>query len=169
MPTARLLAPALVLWLAGLVGCASRLDSGGYFDHQIDFARFETFGFAPEPLSAPDPSGTMQRDRRITRAVILEELAAKGMTRVETDPDLVVVYHVGTRSKVRVSGRSTEGEAGILVIHFRDPAIDQIVWQGWAEESFYASSMDPATEIRKAVSLILSGFPPPSPTASPSG
>ena len=67
---------------------------------------------------------------------------------------------MGTRAKVRLSGGSTEGTNAGLVVSFIDPKTRERLWHGLAYESWY-DSMDPPTEIRKAVTSVLAQFPPP--------
>jgi hypothetical protein len=46
------------------------------------------------------------------------------------------------------------------VVIFIDPKSQEPLWHGVAYESWY-DSMDPPTEIRKAVDSVLAQFPPP--------
>jgi len=138
---------------AALVACASKLTGDVEYDPAVDFARFRTFQFAPPPDA--------QRDNPnwgVAREEIEKALVAKGLKRAD-GADLVVHYTVGTRAKVRVSGASSSGKHGGLVVEFRDPKSHQTLWHGWAAETWY-DSMDPAVEIREAVALILAQYPP---------
>ena len=138
---------------AALLACASKLTGGVEYDEGVDFARFRTFQFAPPPDA--------QRDNPnwgVARVEIEKALVAKGLRRADGG-DLLVHYTVGTRAKMRVSGASSGGRHGGLVVELRDPRSQQTLWHGWAAETWY-DSMDPAVEIREAVALILAQYPP---------
>jgi hypothetical protein len=143
-------------WLlaAALLGaCASRLTGDVEYEQGVDFARFKTFEFAPVPDA--------QRDNpnwKVAREEIEKALVAKGLQQA-SGGDLLVEYSLGTRAKVRVSGASSGGKHGGLVIELEDRRTGNTLWHGWAAETWY-DSMDPAAEIRKAVPLILAQYPP---------
>jgi hypothetical protein len=139
--------------VAALLACASKLTGDVEYDEDVDFARYRTFQFAPPPEA--------QRDNPnwgVAREEIEKTLVAKGLKRADGG-DLLVHYSVGTRAKVRVSGGSSGGKYGGLVVEFRDAKNHQTLWHGWAAETWY-DSMDPAVEIREAVALILAQYPP---------
>ena len=153
MSRARLiLGVGLVLALGA---CASQLQNDIFFDPQ---AKLDT----SRSLAFTTGSGGTDANRKIAGTEIRTLLAAKGYQ--FTDPgraDLLIRFDMGRRAKVKLSGSATHGENAGLVVEIVDPATGRTLWHGLAYESWY-DSMDPATEIRKAVGSVLSQFPPSS-------
>lgn len=137
-----------------LGSCASQFESDVFFTPGVDFTSMTRLAFSEHG------AGTAE-ERAIARKEIERILRGKGFRFTETsEADLLLHYTMGMRSKVRVSGRSTQGRHAGLAIEFVDPDDQRPLWHGLAYESWF-DAMDPATEIRKAVELILSQFPPP--------
>ena len=148
--------------LAGIVlsvllcSCASQFQSEVFFTPGVDFAAMKSLAFVEEGGGTP-------ANRKIAGQEIRGVLEGKGFRFTQKSrADLLVHFTMGTRAKVRLSGRSTEGTNAGLVVSFLDPKSQRELWHGLAYESWY-DSMDPATEILEAVHEVLAQFPPPAP------
>lgn len=73
------------------------------FDKDTDFSRYKTFAFAE---GTPTPETLM--NQRIERA-IEAQLAAKGLTKVESDADVTVVYHCAISQRTQLNTTSLGG------------------------------------------------------------
>ena len=65
------------------------------------------------------------------------------------------------RKRSAVGRESSHGVHAGIVIELLDPATGRALWHGLGYETWY-DSMDPATEIRRAVQSVLAQYPPPS-------
>jgi hypothetical protein len=110
-------------------------------------------------------------DKRIRRATN-RELSAKGLTLRESGPaDLLIVYYVSIRNKLDVYpaygywrpwGRRVHVHSyreGTLVLDLVDPALDQMVWRGWAS-GVVGHPEESEERIGEAVAEILQRYPP---------
>ena len=177
-----------VLTLAGVIILASTLfssvanaqkTSAGY-DKSVNFSSYKTFMFSEIP-GARNPFVNEMIMTAITR-----ELTARGLTRVDANPDLRVSYlaaagfdlHVGsvpfgyTVNPV-YSGMVPHGSAswdvttGTLVIDLLDNKTDRIVFRGSAKKVLErAPSADPAADakmvskpINKSIAKIFKKYP----------
>lgn len=137
-----------------LCSCASQFQNEVFFTPDVDFAAMKSLAFIEQGGGTP-------ANRKIARQEIESVLEAKGFRFTEkSGADLLVHYTLGTKAKVRLSGRSSHGTNAGLVVIFIDPKSQRPLWHGLAYESWY-DSMDPPTEIRKAVDEVLAQFPPP--------
>ena len=143
------------LALVSVAGCASQLQGDVDYDETVDFQRYRSFAFAPLPKDREtNPNWVRARDE------IRHALVAKGLSQASSNPDLLIRYALGTRNKVRLSGASTQGILGGIWINLQDAKTGELLWHGWAAET-WLESMDAGAEIRKAVDLLLAQFPPP--------
>ena len=120
-------------------------------------------------------------------AAIEAELAAKGLTKNDASPDIVVVYHVAFDKKQDITSYSTGGGyggygyrygggwgttttdvrvneilVGTLVIDVADAAKKEVVWRGMGvkEVDVQAKAEKRDKNIAGAVKKILANFPP---------
>ena len=173
---------AIVILLAGTLSFTeahAQKTSAGY-DKSANFSSYKTFMF-PEIPGARNPFVNEMIMTAITR-----ELTARGLTRVDANPDLRVSYlaaagfdlHVGSVSfGVAVnpvySGVVPHGSAswdvttGTLVIDLLDNKTDRIVFRGTAKDVLQrAPSVDPAADakivskpINKGIAKIFKKYP----------
>jgi Domain of unknown function (DUF4136) len=73
------------------------------FDKDSDFSRYKTYTFAP---GTPTPETLM--NQRIERA-LEAQLAARGLTKVEGNADLTVVYHCSVTQQTQLNTTSLGG------------------------------------------------------------
>jgi hypothetical protein len=168
------------LALSGLTGCSS-ISVNYDYDNTADFMAYKTFGWveadAAAPVDADASSGLL--DKRI-RSAIATELGARGMTEKAGDPDLLVVFHLGSKDKIQVTdwgyryssyywgygGRNidvysyTEGQ---LIIDLVDAQRKELVWRGSGTKVISNSKKSPEqlqAAINEAVNKIMQSYPP---------
>jgi hypothetical protein len=143
------------------------------FDRSADFSKFKTFAWT---------TGTPVRDdlnhKRISHA-IEQQLTFKGMTKVATDPDVMVAYHASFDRDLQITGfgsgwfhgagrsmsaRAQQVVVGTLVVDLIDATTRSIVWRG-----ITSSDLNPAASaekrdknLNKAASKLFKYYPPKS-------
>ena len=173
MKSSAALIAALVLAPAVLLAQKTSFD----YDKTANFAAFKTY-VLKEGKKVGDPLV----DNRII-AAIESELAAKGLTKSESKPDVVVVYHVAFDKKQDITAFSTGGGpygyrwgggwgttdvrvneilVGTLVIDVADANKNEVVWRGMGvkEVDVQAKADKRDKNITSAVKKILKDFPP---------
>jgi hypothetical protein len=173
--------PVLLALLATPAPLRAQKTSHDY-DPGVDFSRFRTYAWTE---GKPAPEQFLHQ--RIV-AAIESQLAAKGLTRSDTDPDLYVTYHAVMDVQRSITGFRTgtgigpfgwgwgggldsinlnlnEVPIGTLVIDVGDAAKHQLVWRGLAvkEIDFHAKPEKRDAGVVKAVAKILKNYPPKSP------
>jgi|SRR5579862_1397191 len=161
-----------------LVGVAAYAQDVQFdYDRSANFASYKTYQWIDYKPVAP---GDQLLDQNIKRAVD-EQLAGKGMRRVETGGDLVVGYQAGiSREKAFDSLGSGFGpwggwggwgnsrvttstiDIGNLVIGLFDLATKQLVWRGSASQTLNINK-DPDKNYRtleKAMAKLFRNYPP---------
>ena len=142
-----------VLFLLALA-CASRLQGDVTYDPKIDYSRYKTFAFTD--------NGFDDANHQFARAEIKSMLESRGRTAAALDrADVRVDVRIGTHAKMRVSGDNVRGTDAGMVIQVIDASNADVVWYGWASET-WQESMDPQQEITKAVQYVFGLYPPPS-------
>jgi hypothetical protein len=155
------------------------------FDKQTDFSRYKTYGFSP---GTPTPETLT--NQRIEQA-IEAELAAKGLTRVVSNPDLSVVFHCAVDKRTQLNTTSIgdwgwgpgwgryggwgawggfggdaitqveEIPVGHLIVDIGDAAAKRYIWRGTATDTVSSNPEKNAKTIDKAVRKMFEKFPPP--------
>lgn len=153
------------------------------YEKSANFAAFKTFA-----LKEGTPVGQPLIDQRIV-AAIEAELTAKGLTKSETNPDLVVVYHIAFDKQKDIStfssgygggygpygygwgggwaGGTTQTQVrdiliGTLVVDIADAQKKQMVWRGMATKQVDAQTKPEKRDknIANAMKKIFKNFPP---------
>jgi hypothetical protein len=149
------------------------------FDKSADFSTFKTY-----TLKDGTKVGDPLIDNRIV-AAIETELAAKGLTKNDAGPDLVVVYHVAFDKQQDITAYSTgtgygrygyrwgggwgttdvrvnEILVGTLIIDIADASKNEVAWRGMGvkEVDVQAKAEKRDKNISGAVKKILQNFPP---------
>lgn len=137
---------AILLLLLGVVSVSAQKVSVGS-DPGVDVAKYKTYAWAKEP-GAGNPIV-----RQMVISSVDAELGAKGLKKVEMDPELTVVVFGSTDSDMHVSNPSwapslnslTTGVAvgpqsflvtkGTLVVDIADAKTEKTVWRGQATET----------------------------------
>ena len=140
--------PALFCFLLFVCAAAARAqDVSVDFDRGRDFSQFKTYTWA-EGIAAKNPLIDQQ-----IKSNIEEQLAAKGLRRVEEGGDVRVLYFVAVdrdmevatsrwsttgdwagqmRSGISVRSQSWDVEVGTLVVCLSDAADKNLLWRGTA-------------------------------------
>ena len=145
------------------------------FDRTAEFSKFRTYAW-----KQGTPAGEHFFNRRIVSAID-EQLAAKGLTRSETNPDLYVLYHAALGLQKSISGfgsgpgpygwggdlghfdaRLNEIPVGGLAIDLVDASKQELVWRGVGvkEIDIQAAPDKRDAAIGKAIEKILKNYPP---------
>jgi hypothetical protein len=176
----RLLVGSLILFVAALSAHAQKVSVGA--DPAVDVAKFKTYAWTREP-----PSTNPIVSQTVVSAVDAE-LTAKGLQKVETDPELIVVVFGSQQTDVQVSNPSwapslnsiATGVAvgsqswlvtkGTLVVDISDAKTKNNVWRGTATDTLnngptgdrVKDAKNVEKPIQKAVKKMFKQFPHPS-------
>ena len=174
------LMPAIALIFAAV--CAYGQDVHYNYDRGARFSSYKTYQWVELPDAVPDQ--LVERD--IKRAID-EQLAQKGLTRVEKGADLYVGYHAlihlekgvnlsawGTRGgpggwggwggfdNGSVTGQTSTIPVGMLFVDLYDAAKKQLIWRGDADKTIDLKK-DPNKNyknLQKAVAKLFKNYPP---------
>jgi Domain of unknown function (DUF4136) len=174
--TCTALAVTVLLASLGLPAMVQAQKTSYDFDSTAPFSNFRTYAW-----TQGTPAGEPFFDRRV-ETTIDSQLAAKGLTKSETNPDLYVCYHVGWGLQRSVDGwvggagggygwpggpgsvdlRLNELPMGTLVIDLIDAAKQQLVWRGMGTQELDLEARPEKRDaaIAKAVEKILKNYPP---------
>jgi hypothetical protein len=169
----------LIAFLA-MVACAYGQDVHYNYDRSVNFASYKTYQWVYIPGGAvPD----QLIDRDIKRAVD-EQLAQKGLIKVEKDPDLYVGYQavISLEKGVNLWGssdnlggwgpwgggwRTVQGQTstipvGILLVDLYDAKTKKMIWRGDGSKTIDLKK-DPDKNYRnleKAMAKLFRNYPP---------
>jgi Domain of unknown function (DUF4136) len=161
-----LLLTCAFLSLLMVTGCASSPTIRSNMDTSVDFSRFRTFGFF-DPL-ATDREGYQSLISQQLVSSAERELVARGLTRTDTNPDLLINFSADLDQRLRITQspvtttsslnrhrrgfyntwpgyqrteirQYTQGTLGIDVV---DPARRQLIWEGFAMGRVTQSTTD---------------------------
>jgi hypothetical protein len=161
----RLLLAGSLLGLLAMTGCASGPTIRSNADQSVDFTRFRTFNFL-QPLST-DREGYQSFISRDLMAAAERELVGLGLTRTDTNPDLLVNFAANLDQRLRVTQtpQSSRGgfgthrrgfystwpsyrtdvrqyTQGTLVVDVINASSMQLVWEGVAEHRITQRTAD---------------------------
>jgi hypothetical protein len=161
-----------VLTLIAIAGVLALVSAGASeisVDHHagVDFSRYKTYAW-----KAGTDAPNLDTHKRIVASVD-QTLQAKGLTKVEKDPDLWVSYQVVSKQeatstdwdygKFKFRGRDVTVQKlvrGTLALDLVDADFDALVWRGAATEYLTPDAPPAEGVIEKAVSLMFSKYPP---------
>ena len=165
----------LICWLSLMLLCACAPNVQVSYDKSADFSRYRTYAWG-KGVPAKNPN----LDRQITETID-EQLARKGFTQLDGDPDLVVSYRASTREDTEytegqfVSGQgaaysSIGGQSsadvpmtvtvGTLVVDMYDTKAKRNVWHGVGSEIVGENPEKTTQAIRKGAAAMFEKFPP---------
>ncbi len=164
-------------------GCSAVKVSSDY-DKTAGFASYKTYAFTQEALSLP--INDLNKNRLIN--AITNELAAKGFTKAESNPDVFIDIKVKGEQKQTATATSSGGYGGYgygyrygwgggfstttinydtyvdgtLFIDMIDASKNQLVWQGRGTKTIEpdASQKKREDNINYAVKQIFMNYPP---------
>jgi hypothetical protein len=172
---------AIIILLAFLSGCSTVTVNYDY-DNNTDWSNFKTYGWMGGPGGSDDPTSAIPQtsllDQRIHNSVEYE-MTQRGIT-LSDDPDILVIYHIGTQEKVQVTdwgynysdyywgygGRQIDVQQfteGSLVFDIVDAETKKLVWRGTGTGVVDKSQKTPEQmqdRINEVVNKILKSFPP---------
>jgi Domain of unknown function (DUF4136) len=166
-----LCATALGIAMLGTIAVAQSVNYD--YDRSADFTKFKTYTWV---------RGTELKDelnhKRVVRAIDTE-LAAKGLSLVERNADVLVAYHANFDENLQINGNSAgfggprfgniSGTAttqrivtGTLVVDIMDAGTRAMVWRGLAEHDLNPGAKPEKREknITKATEKIFKNYPP---------
>jgi len=153
------------------------------FDKAIDFSKYKTYAF-----EAGTPTPVSLTNQRIEKA-IEAQLAAKGLTRVESNADLTVVFHCVITERTQLSTRSLDGwgwgpswgwgrgwrrwggggtaitqveriPVGTLIVDIGDLSTKKYIWRATASKTISSKPDKSEKAIDAAVKKMFEKFPP---------
>ena len=170
---------AYVQALLFVVACSYGQDVHYNYDRGTSFASFKTYQWVDFPGRVPDEL----IDRDIKRSID-EQLAQKGLTKVEKDADLYVGYQSvidmqkginlsawGTRGgpgewggfdNGTVTGQTSTIPVGMLLVDLYDPAKKRPIWRGDAAKTIDLKK-DPDRNyknLQKTMAKLFKNYPP---------
>ena len=173
----RISSVTLILLLVGAVvvsGCVT-LKVNYDYDREADFSSYKTYAWRDSDVSVQDTDPFMHQ--RLISA-IEDELAAHGLQKAETGPDLFVTYY-GESERIVVldsvsyydgwyryggigvsTTRARSYEQGTLVVDLVDAAADRLVWRGVATDTVANSPDGQSRQIQTATRQMFRRYPP---------
>lgn len=174
-----------ILFLAFVLAIATSCSSvrvSSDFDKTAGFASYKTYAFTPEALSMP--LDDINRNRLLT--AVETELAAKGFTKTESNPDVLIDVTIKGEQKQTATATNTGGYGygygrygygggfstttinydtyvdGTLFIEMIDASKKQLVWQGRGTKTIEPDASQKRREenINYAVKQIFMQYPP---------
>jgi hypothetical protein len=146
-----------------------------HFEESTDFGRLKTYAWMPAASTSDIRSGGRDIDvDGAVRKAVDKYMAADGFTQAQTNPDVLVKYHLGLRETAyvtnfgmhyheKVGWSETETvEDGQLTVDLVDAKTEQVIWRGTA---WGALNVDPNQTIvnkntDRAVKKIFEQYPP---------
>ena len=199
--------PALLLLVASAYGQDVHYD----YDRGANFAAYKTYQWIEAVSSQPEvasPNGLPKLDlpgggplgvqggtsddqliRQDIQRAVDEQLAQKGLTKVEKNGDLLVTYHAAVREEKSinlsafgdgggpwggwgggwggwgggtVTGQTSTIPIGMLVVDLYDPARKQLVWRGDASKAIdlKKDANKNYRNLEKAMAKLFRNYPP---------
>jgi hypothetical protein len=146
------------------------------WDRSLNFADFHTYSWEP----SPNPAKGFW-DQRIKDAVD-KQLQAKGLTKVDSNPDLWVVYSNSIHDQKQVVGtgygfgpgwgwgwgwgpdqvtyNTYVTKVGTLVVELADAKDKELAWRGSATDTISDNSNKNINTLDKAVQKLFKNYPP---------
>jgi len=175
---------AAMLGILLLAGCSS-YDIKYDYDMQTNFASLKTYKWIERTVTnATGSASVAQRnnsllDKRI-RGAVDTQMAAKGFTPTEDNPDVFVVYYTGLKDKIDVTdwgytyagsywggglGRNVDVyqyTEGTLIVDLVDSSNKELVWRGSATGVVEPGRKPEEVEARinDVVARIFQNYPP---------
>jgi hypothetical protein len=163
----------IVLWLT-ICAFAFAQRARSEWDHNTDFAALHTYAWQ----ASPDPAKGAWNQAILD--AIDKQLEAKGLTKVDANPDVDVVYSRSIRkdtvslggggyvfSTVGYGGGSpgvpaipTTWKEGTLVVELNDPKTKHVVWRGSVSKTISDNDSKNLKSLDKAIAKLFRKYPP---------
>ncbi|RSK37349.1 DUF4136 domain-containing protein [Hymenobacter metallilatus] len=173
--------------LLGASSCAStsRVGVTADFDHSVNFRTYKTWAWYPtQPVDTeggPAKGYESFLDKRI-RTAVEQQLAQKGLTYSEKNPDVYVAYSARVEDKQRATGSPygpfgypygysygwynrgfnqgvVDYKAGTVILDFVDVKRKELAWRGQGQAQVDQQTISEA-EVQRIVTSILGNYPP---------
>ena len=166
--------PAILVVVLLTAGSAWAQKVNVDYDHSADFTKYKTYAW----MESRNPAPSDLSHRRIVEAID-QQLAAKGLRKVDRNPDLLVVYNAGVKEQVSVQGYSYGyypyrwGGGGsvylyenvelqaTLIVDLVDAQKQELAWRGVATDTISDKPEKNIKKINKAAEKMFKKFPPP--------
>ncbi len=169
---------AVLILLAVVMTSCSSVRVASDYDQRATFSQYNTYAFFKPGIDKAEISDLDKR--RILRA-IESEMTAKGFTKSDTDPDLLVSIFTKTRENVNIYSNNMYGyygwgwnpwywgmgpntvsttSEGTLYIDLIDAGDKQLVWQGMGTAALARDVNKKQERINEIVRKILEKYPP---------
>ena len=161
----RLLALGALLVAAAVFAAEISIDA----DRTVDFTAFKTYAWK---------GGTPTADAALNADIVAdidEQLAAKGLKKVEKAPDLYVHYHAKQRDDVKITDwdegkfkfanrNITESWAkvGTLAVDLVDPKTGTVLWRAAVTDTLKSKTVTPEFKemLKRNIALMFTQYPP---------
>jgi hypothetical protein len=135
----------------------------------VDWSKYHTYSWT---------EGTPAQDPLVAQRIVAgidAQLAAKGLKKVDSDPDLVVLYHTSTDQQKSLNWSNMGGFGrfggmgsaqvdtvitGQLKVDIADFKAKQFLWRGTATDTVSSDPQKLAKKIDKALTKMFQKFPP---------
>jgi Domain of unknown function (DUF4136) len=146
------------------------------WDRQANFSQYHTYAWQ----KSPHPAKNFWNDRIIE--AVDKQLQAKGLTKVDSNPDLWVVYSNSIHDQKEVVGTGYNmgpywgwgywggpttttyntwvTKIGTLVVEISDPKEHDLLWRGSATDTISDNSNKNIKTLDKAVAKLFKDYPP---------
>jgi Domain of unknown function (DUF4136) len=162
------------------------------YDHGADFSKYHTYRWV---ATKENPKMTQLAQQRIV-AAFDENMAKKGLRRVETDGDVLVEVQGAITEQTQLNTYSTGGPGwgygagwgygwgaaggmstttmdkipvGVLVFEMWDPNMKQLVFRGVASDTLSDKPEKNTKKINKSAQKMFDKYPPKGTTKNPTG
>ena len=173
MKQSHILIPTIFFLFLPVVAQAQKVNVD--FDKTTDFSKFKTYSWG-QGTPNPNPLG----HQRIV-AGIESQLALKGLQKVESNADIVVIYHAAAGHETQINttnmggygygwGRYGGGTStttvqniptGELIVDIGDTQSKKFVWRGTARDTLSDKPEKNEKKLNKALTKMFEKFPPP--------
>ena len=160
----------IVLWLA-VCAFALAQRARSEWDHNTDFAALHTYAW----LASPDPAKGAWNQAILD--AIDKQLGAKGLTKVDANPDVWVVYsrsiHKDTTTlsggyvfdgeeggRPGIPAIPTTWKEGTLVVELNNPKTKHVVWRGSVSNTISDNDNKNLKSLDKAIAKLFRNYPP---------
>jgi hypothetical protein len=169
----RVLAASFLCLMVSTLAFAQKVSIDA--DRAANFASYHTYMWEP----SPNPAHGLWNQRIID--LVDKQLQAKGLTKVDTNPDLWVVYSNSIKDEKSVAGVGyglgpTWGwgnsganaavnntfvfKVGTLVVELADTKDKQLLWRGSVSDTINDNTNKNIKNLDKAVAKLFKGYPP---------
>lgn len=144
------------------------------YDKEADFSQYDTFFWSEEIDKEGNDDEPILYNSLVKKRIkdaISSEMEGRGYTIDETNPDLLVNFHIVIEEKTAYRSYPGYGyrwwqddvqpynyKEGTLIIDLIDDNKNQLVWQGYTEGIVRDNPEEMEKSIREAISLIFSKY-----------